>query len=187
MYTLIKDVQYAWRALFKRPLLTLTVATTLGLGLGANAAIFNLIDRLVLRPYPLDNPESMVLLAESGPRLQYKQEAVSPANFFDWRAETRTLTSLSAYAWWDANLLERGDPERLPGFQVTGGFFEAMSVQPALGRTFVHDDETFGRHHVVILSDGLWKRRFDGDPSVVGRTVTVSRSRCRCSSPPFSA
>jgi putative ABC transport system permease protein len=173
MYTLVKDVQYAWRALFKRQLLTLTVALTLGLGLGANAAVFNLIDRLVLRPYPLDDPDSMVLLAESGPRLEYKQEAVSPANFFDWRAQTQTLTSLSAHAWWDANLVERGDPERLPGFQITSGYFEAMRVQPALGRTFVRDDETFGRHRVVILSDALWKRRFDSDPSVLGRTIIV--------------
>ena len=173
MCTVMKDVQYAWRALFKRPLLTLTVAITLGLGLGANAAIFNLIDRLVLRPYPLDDPDSMVLLSETGPRLQFKQEAVSPANFFDWRAQTQTLTSLSAHAWWDANLVERGDPERLPGFQITSGYFEAMRVQPALGRTFVRDDETFGRHRVVMLSDALWKRRFDGDPSVLGRTIIV--------------
>jgi putative ABC transport system permease protein len=173
MFTLMKDVRYAWRALFKRPLLTLTVATTLALGLGANAAIFNLIDRLILRPYPLDDPDTVVLLSETSPRLQNRKEAVSPANFFDWRAQTRTLTFMSAYAWWDANLVERGEPERLPGFQITSGFFEAMRVQPALGRTFLRDDETFGRHRVVILSDALWKRRFDADPSVVGRTVIV--------------
>ncbi len=169
----MKDVRYAWRALFKRPLLTLTVTATLALGLGANAAIFNLIDRLVLRPYPLADPDSVVLLAETGPHLEFKKEAVSPANFLDWREQTRTLTFLSAYAWWDANLVERGEPERLPGFQTTSGFFEALEVKPALGRTFVRDDETFGRHHVVILSDALWKRRFDGDPSVVGRTITM--------------
>ena len=173
MSTLMKDVRYAWRALFKRPLLTLTVAATLAVGLGANAAIFNLIDRLILRPFPLDDPDAVILLSETGPRLQERKEAVSPANFFDWRAQTRTLTFVSAYAWWDANLVERGDPERLPGFRITSGFFEAMRVQPALGRTFVRDDETFGRHHVVILSDALWKRRFGADPSVVGRTVIV--------------
>lgn len=132
MSTLMKDVRYAWRALFKRPLLTLTVATTLAVGLGANAAIFNLIDRLILRPYPLEDPDGVVLLSETGPRLQDRKEAVSPANFFDWRAQTRTLTFVSAYAWWDANLVERGDPERLPGFQITSGFFEAMRVQPAV-------------------------------------------------------
>jgi putative ABC transport system permease protein len=173
MFTVLRDVRYGWRALFKRPLVTLTVTATLALGLGANASIFNLIDRLVLRPYPLDDPDSVVLLAETGPRLGDRKEAVSPANFFDWRTETRTLTSLSAFAWWDANLAERNEPERLPGFQVTSGFFEALKMQPALGRSFVRDDETFGRHRVVILSDALWKRRFDADPSAVGRTATV--------------
>ena len=169
----LKDIQYAWRALFKRPLLTLTVTMTLALGLGANAAIFNLIDRLVLRPYPLDDPDTVVLLSESGPNLDYKKESVSPANFLDWRTESRTLAFLSAYAWWDPNLVERGEPERLAGFRVTSGLFEALNVRPALGRTFVRDDETFGRHRVVILSDELWRRRFDAAPSVIGRSVIV--------------
>jgi putative ABC transport system permease protein len=173
MSALLKEIQYGWRALLRRPLLTLTVAATLGLGLGANAAIFNLIDRLVLRPYPLDDPDSVVLLSETGPGLEFKKESVSPANFFDWRAETRTLDFLSAYVWWDANLVDRGNPERLPGFQTTSGLFEALGVRPSLGRTFVRDDETFGRHHVVIISDALWKRRFAADPSVIGRTVIV--------------
>lgn len=173
MSALLKEIQYGWRALFKRPLLTLTVVATLALGLGANAAIFNLIDRLVLRPYPLDDPDSVVLLSETGPGLEFKKESVSPANFFDWRAATRTLDHLSAFVWWDANLVDRGNPERLPGFQTTSGLFEALGVRPALGRTFVRDDETFGRHHVVIISDALWRRRFSADPSIIGRTVVV--------------
>jgi putative ABC transport system permease protein len=173
MSDLFKELRYSFRALVKRPLLTFTVTTTLALGLGANAAIFNLIDRLVLRPYPLENPDSIVLLAETGSDLEFKKEAVSPANFLDWRAETRTLDFLSGYVWWDANLVDRGNPERLPGFRITSGFFEALNARPALGRTFVRDDETFGRHQVVIISDGLWRRRFDANPSVIGRAVMV--------------
>jgi putative ABC transport system permease protein len=169
----LKEIQYGCRALVKRPLLTLTVIVTLALGLGANAAIFNLIDRLVLRPYPLDDPDSVVLLSETGPGLEFTKESVSPANFYDVRAASRTLENLSAYVWWDANLVDRGNPERLPGFRITSGLFEALGVRPALGRTFVRDDETYGRHHVVIIGDGLWKRRFAADPSVVGRTVMV--------------
>ena len=173
MRTLAKDVKYAWRSLMKRPLLTLTVALTLGLGLGANAAIFNLIDRLVLRPYPLEDPDRVVLFSETGPTELYKKESVAPANFYDWRSAMTTIEFTSAYAYWDANIVERNQPERLQGDFVTAGFFEALSVRPALGRTFVHDDETFGRHHVVIISDRLWRRRFDADPSVVGRRVLV--------------
>ena len=92
MRIFLKDVRYAWRALFKRPLLTATVAGTLALGLGANAAIFNLIDRLVLRPYPFADPDRAVMLAETGPRLDFRKESVSPANFLDWRASADTMT-----------------------------------------------------------------------------------------------
>ena len=173
MYTLITDVRYAWRALFKRPLLTVTVTATLALGLGANAAIFNLIDKMVLRPYPLVDPDRTVLLAETGPRLEYRRDAVSLANFLDWRTSADTMTHLSAIEWWDANLVDREDPERLPGFFVSSDFFDVLGLRPALGRGFVHDDETFGRHHVVVIGDGLWKRRFDGDRAIVGRTIIV--------------
>jgi putative ABC transport system permease protein len=173
MLTAFKDVRYAWRALWKRPLLTLTVAATLALGLGANAAIFNLIDRMVLRPYPLVDPDRAVLLAETGPQIEFKKESVSLLNFQDWRAGADTLTHLSAIEWWDANLMDRDDPERLPGFRVSADFFEAIGVRPALGRGFVRDDETFGRHHVVVIGDALWKRRFDADPGIVGRSIIV--------------
>src|SRR5262249_56929677 len=87
--------------------------------------------------------------------------------------ETQASPALSAFAWWDANLVHANNPERLPGFQITAGLFEALNVRAAIGRTFVRDDETFGRHHLVILSDALWRRRFDGDPAIVGRSVIV--------------
>jgi len=171
--TMLKDVRYAWRGLFKRPLLTLTILLTLSLGLGANAAIFNLIDRLVLRPYAFADTDHTVMLTETGPGIEFNKESVSPANFLDWRASADTLTHLAALGWWDANLVEQDDPERLQGFQVSAPFFETLGVQPALGRGFVKDDETFGRHRVVVLGDALWKRRFNGDASVIGRAITV--------------
>ncbi len=173
MATLLKDVRYAWRSLLKRPLLTLTVAATLALGLGANAAIFNLIDRLVLRPFPALDPDNVVSIAETGPRLDYRRETVSPPNFLDWRKSADTVKSMSAILWWDANLLDRNDPERLQGMQVSAGFFDALGIHPALGRFFVQDDEIFGRHRVVVLSDALWKRRFEADPSIVGRRLII--------------
>ena len=173
MRIFFKDVRYAWRSLFKRPLLTVTVAATLALGLGANAAIFNIIDRLVLRPFPFADPDTVVMLSETGRGMDYRKESASPANFLDWRAESKTLAHLTAMGWWDANLLERNDPERVQGFRVSADFFDALGVRPALGRGFVRDEETFGRHHVVVLGNELWKRRFDGDPSIVGRAITL--------------
>ena len=173
MRIFLKDVVYAWRSLFKRPLLTLTVTATLALGLGANAAIFNLIDRLVLRPFPALDPDNVVMIAETGPRLIYKRETTSPANFLDWRASADTVTHMSAIQWWDANLLDKEDPERLQGMLVSSGFFDALGIRPALGRSFVRDDETFGRHRVVVLSDALWKRRFDADPNILSRRIVI--------------
>lgn len=173
MRIFFNDVKHAGRSLLKRPLLTLTVTLTLGLGLGANAAIFNLIDRLVLHPFVALDPDQVVMMAETGPGLDYRREAVSPANFLDWRAAADTLTQLSAFVWWDANLVERGDPERLQGTLVTSGFFDALGLRPALGRWFVRDDETFGRHRVVVISDELWNRRFAADPAIVGRRILV--------------
>ena len=173
MRIFLNDVKFAWRSLFKRPLLTLTVALTLALGLGANAAIFNLIDRLVLRPFPALDPDNVVMIAETGPRLSYRRETTSPANFLDWRASADTVTHMTAMLWWDANLVDRDDPERLQGARVSAGFFDALGIRPVLGRGFVRDDETFGRHQVVVISDVLWKRRFDGDPGVVGRSLMI--------------
>lgn len=173
MRIFFKDVRYAWRSLFKRPLLTGAVAATLALGLGANAAIFNLIDRLVLRPFPFADPGKVVMLAETGHGIEYRKESASPANFLDWRAQADTLADLTAMGWWDANLLDRGEPERVQGFQVSAGYFDALGVRPALGRGFVRDDETVGRHRVVVLSDELWQRRFQGDPAIVGRAITI--------------
>ena len=173
MQTWVNDIRYGWRGLRKRPLVTSTVAVTLALGLGANAAIFNLVDRLILRPYPVVDADRAVLLSETGPRIEYRRHSVSPANFLDWRATADTMQHVTAVQWWDANLVDRENPERLAGFKVSAGFFDALGTRPALGRGFVRDDETFGRHHVVVLSDVLWKRRFDGDPSIVGRSVIV--------------
>ncbi|HET7618771.1 MAG TPA: ABC transporter permease [Vicinamibacterales bacterium] len=173
MTSVLADLRYGFRSLRKRPGMTAVVAITLALGVGANATIFNVLDRLVLRPFPFDDPDRIVMLSETGPGIEYKKEAVSPANFLDWRRGADTIVHLTAMQWWDANLLDRGDPERVPGFQVSPGFFEALGMSPALGRGFVRDDETFGRHRVVVLGNTLWKRRFAADPGIVGRRITI--------------
>jgi putative ABC transport system permease protein len=170
---LLMEYRYAARSLLKRPAVTVVIVLTLALGLGANAAVFNIIDALVLRPFRLPDVESILMLAETGPGLQYRREAASPANFLDWRHRADTIQHLSALQWWDANLIANQEPERVQGFLVSSGFFDALQVRPALGRGFVHDDETRGRHRVVVLGDGLWRRRFGGDPAVVGQWVTL--------------
>ena len=134
MRIFLNDVKYAWRSLFKRPLLTATVALTLALGLGANAAIFNLIDRLVLRPFPRVDPDNVVMIAETGPRLSYRRETTSRRPTSSTGATSAdTVTHMSAMAWWDANLVEREDPERLQGAQVSSGLLR-RARHPARAR-----------------------------------------------------
>jgi putative ABC transport system permease protein len=168
-----QDLRYAFKILRRSPGFTFFAVLTIALGLGANAAIFNLIDRLVFHPLPFADRGRVVMLAETGPGLEFRKESISPANFLDWRQQADTMTQLTASAWWDANLLEKNDPERVQGARVSADYFDTLGVRPVLGRGFVKDDETFGRHHVVVLGDELWKRRFDGDPAMVGRSITI--------------
>ncbi len=173
MRTLMLDLRYGARSLRKRPAITAVIALTLALGLGANAAVFNLIDMLVLRPLPLPDVDRIVLLAETGPQIEFREESVAPATFLDWRQRADTIRHLTAIDWWDANLIEKQDPERLQGYLVSSTFFDALGVPPALGRGFIGDDETPGKQRVVVLGDGLWKRRFAADPHIVGRSITL--------------
>src|SRR5262245_48158408 len=169
------EIRLAFRALLKRPLVTLAIVATLALGLGANAAIFGVIDALVLRPFPMPDVDRLVMPVETVPNQDYTRETVAPADYLDWKRDTAqgALSALSAFAWWDASLVGREEPERLQGFRVTREFFGVMGVQPAIGRAFLPEEETAGNERRVILADQLWKRRFGADRSIIGQTVLL--------------
>jgi putative ABC transport system permease protein len=168
------DLRLAVRALAKRPWMSVAVVATLAIGIGANAAVFGVIDALLLRPFPFDDEERIVMPIETTPDSNYRRGTVSPANFLDWRRDLAgTIDELSACQWWDANLVGRDEPERVEGFHVSPNFFSALGVQPVLGRAFRPEEEARGRDAVAVLSDGLWKRRFGGDPSIVGQSIRV--------------
>jgi putative ABC transport system permease protein len=170
------EIRFALRSLAKRPLTTITVVVTLALALGANAAIFGVIDALVLRPFPMRDVDRIIMPVAEVPNQQFRQDTVSPADFLDWRRETATggaVERLAASQWWDASLVGQDEPERVLGFFVSTDFFAVMGVQPALGRAFLPEEETLGNERRVLLADGLWKRRFGGDPAVIGRSVLV--------------
>jgi putative ABC transport system permease protein len=174
MRTLPLDVRHALRALLKCPASTAVVVLTLALGLGANAAIFAIIDALVIRPFHFTDADRITLISETNPDgSDDRQETTSPANFLDWRRQVDAIQQLSAFEWWDVNLVGRDEPERVQGFQVSSGFFAALGVRPAAGRSFSTDDEVVGRHRVVVVGDGLWRRRFGADPAAVGRRIQL--------------
>ena len=171
--TLGLELRHAFRAILARPALSLTLATTLALGLGANAAIFAMIDALVLRPFTMPDQDRIVFLSHTRDGEIDRKETLSPADFLDLRAQADTLERIAAIEWWDANLVGRDEPEAVAGFKVSTDFFPALGVQPAHGRMFLRNEETLGQHTRVVLGHGLWKRRFAGDPAVVGSTVQI--------------
>jgi putative ABC transport system permease protein len=171
--TLGLELRHAFRAILKRPALSLTLAITLALGLGANASIFAMIDALVLRPFTMPDQDRIVFLSHTRDGEIDRKETVSPADFLDLRAQADTLEHIAAIEWWDANLVGRDEPEAVTGFKVSSDFFPALGVQPGQGRMFMRDEETLGRHTRVVLGHALWKRRFAADPAVVGSTVQI--------------
>ncbi len=168
------QLRLAVRALSQRLWMSAAVVLTLAVGIGANTAVFGMIEALVLHPYSVPDVDRVVMPIETAPDSHDRKNTVAPANFLDWRRDLAgTIDHLSAFQWWDATLAGRDEPERVLGFHVSAGFFSALGVPPILGRGFRVDEETRGRNAVVVLSDGLWKRRFGGDPSVVGRSIRL--------------
>jgi putative ABC transport system permease protein len=173
MHTIGIEVRYAFRALFARPGITALIVLSLALGLGANATIFALIDALVIHPFPFPGVERVVLVAETSPVTEFKQESVAAANFLDWRKQANAFQSLVAMRWWDVSVLGRDEPESVQGFRVSPDFFRVLGVQPALGRGFLPEEEVPGRHRRAVLGHGVWQRRFGGDPGILGHTITL--------------
>jgi putative ABC transport system permease protein len=169
---LARDVRYAVRVLAGAPGFAAAAIVTLALGIGANAAIFSVIDAVLLRPLPYADPDRLVLVGERAPDGQ--AENVGYSTFLDWRERSRSFDELALVRSWLPTLTANGEPERIAGMRVSSNFFHTLGVRPALGRDFRADDDTPERRRVVLISDGLWRRRFNADPSVVGRVVALS-------------
>jgi putative ABC transport system permease protein len=172
LQTLRNDVRYALRLLRRSPGFAGATILTLALSIGADAAIFSAVQGVLISPLPYPEPDRLVRLFEEAPTTPHFPMA--PADFRDYRAELQTFEGLAAYLRSDLQLGDAARPEHLRGMQVTAGFFRLLGYQPLFGREFELDDELPGRNEVVILSHGLWMRRFDGDGSVIGRSVRLS-------------
>jgi putative ABC transport system permease protein len=174
--TLAQDVRYALRALRRSPGFTLVAVLTLALGIGANSAIFSVVNSVLFTPLPYRDPGRLVLVWErKGPSIH---NVVNPANYMDWHDRATSFSSLSALAW--AGLTFTGDqPERVRGRSVTPDFFATLGASPLLGRTFTAEESRPHAAPVIVLSEGLWKRRFAADPGIIGRAVPVSGGTAR--------
>jgi len=172
MGTLLQDIRFGLRVLWKSKGFTAVAVVTLALGIGANTAIFSVVDAVLLRPLSYREPDRMVALWENVPAKGGKWR-VAPANFLDWKEQNQVFEEVSAFSASGFNLTGGGEPEQLRGARVSGGYFGVLGVYPALGRAFSPEEHEPGKGQVVILGHGLWERRFGSDPNVVGQTITL--------------
>jgi predicted permease len=175
--TLIADLRYATRVLARTPSFTLAVVAVLALGIGANAAIFSLVNGVLLRPLPFAEPDGIVRLFHAPPQNAFpgiRRFPLSPANFYDWQRSARQFEAMAMYRFRQFALTGSGEAESIVAGAVGPGFFRILRAQPALGRVFLDEEDVPGRSHVVVLSDGFWKRRFGARPDVVGQTLTLN-------------
>ena len=165
--TVAQDVRYGLRTLARAPGFTVAAVLALALGIGATTAIFSVVDAVLLRPLPYDHPDrlAVVLTRGTGP--------VAPGNFVDWRRDASSFDRMGAAESWGTNLGGEGRPEHVEGVRVTSDIFPLLGVRPQLGRIFTPDEDQPGKAQVVVLGHRLWQRRFGGDASVVGRSITL--------------
>jgi len=160
--------------LLKNPGFAVVAVIALALGIGANAAIFSVVNTVLLRALPYTDPDRLMIVEENKPP-QFPSFSSSPGNFLDWQKQSTVFERLAAVGGTSYNLVGEGaEPERLHGARVSAGLFELLGAAPARGSTFLDEQDQPGHEYVVILSDGLWKRRFASDPNVVGQTITLS-------------
>ncbi len=171
---MFQDLRYGARMLLKNPGFTLIAALTLALGIGANSAIFSVASALLLKPLPFDHLDRLVALRERLPNQGLKATAVSPADFHDWRNGNTVFQEIVAYRVRDVTLTEVGEPELARGAFVSADFFEALEVKTVRGRALLPEEDQPGRDQVAAIGHGLWRRRFGGDPNMVGATIKIN-------------
>jgi putative ABC transport system permease protein len=172
---LLQDLRYAFRGLARRPGFTAVAVITLSLGIGATTAIFSVVQAVLLRPLEYDGADRIMKIV-GWERDERELNNLSPADFLDYRRDATTFASMGANGFVGLATIGggTGEAERVGSVQVTDGFFDTLRVRPQLGRLFVPEDDRPGAARVVVLSDGMWRRRFGGDPSIVGRSITFN-------------
>jgi len=174
MERLLQDLRHATRVLLKTPGYTFIIIFTLAVGIGANTAMFSIVNGVLLEGLPFPDAERIVDLNEVE-RADRTRGAVAPATFIDWRTQSTTIEVMSAYRQRTFNVaLSAGEPERLPGASTSSTFFDVLGVAPILGRQFTRDDAEPGRGQNVVLSYGFWQRRFGGSPDAINQTIRLN-------------
>ena len=171
MEAIIRDLRYGLRMLTKQPMFSLIAILALGLGIRANSAIFSVVNAVLLRPMPYDNPNRLVRIWEK--RSDLAKSKVSMADFRDWQNQNNIFEQIAAFQSGDYNLTGINEPEQIQGAAVSANLFSVLRVQPQIGRNFLPEEEKPNSNAVVIISHGMWGRRFGSDPALVGKTISI--------------
>ncbi len=177
MANLTQDIRYACRTLRKSPGFTAVAVLVLALGIGANTAIFSVVNAVLLRPLPFEQPDQLMQIWHVPPQASFPGIplfTVSPANFLDWRSQNHSFEGMSAYGFGRYTLTGTGHPEAIRTVAVTRGFFSILRAQPLLGRVLLDDEDSPGREHSVVLSYGLWRSAFGGNRDIVGKNIQLN-------------
>ncbi|HEX8651884.1 MAG TPA: ABC transporter permease [Pyrinomonadaceae bacterium] len=174
MRTLWQDLRYSARALLLKPGFAAVAILTIGLGIGATSTIFSFVNGILLRPLPYQHPEQLVLVDETSLNRGVASMGVSFPNFVDWREQNHVFENIAAYTDDSFTLTGDGEPEQLPGGEISYGTFETLGIAPLLGRTFLAEEDRPDYDTVAILSYGLWQRRFGGNPKIIGQTINLN-------------
>jgi len=173
MGSLGNQLRQVFRRLGRTPMFTIVTLVTLGVGIGANTAIFSVIESVVLEPLPYPHSEQLVDVSHSAPGLNIKNIGASPSNYFIYREQARTIQDIGMYQSDSVSVTGVAEPEQVPALNVTDGMLPILGVPPALGRSFNREDDTPSGPNVVMLTYGYWQRKFGGSPSAIGRSITV--------------
>jgi len=179
MATLWQDLSYGFRIAIRNPIFSLVVVLTLALGIGANAAIFSVVNAVLLRPLPYPQSDRLVMLFSAWPSQGIPRSGSALPDYRVYRDQNQTLEGLAGFFYGDVNLsVANQTPERVQGARITANLFPVLHVAPILGQNFLPEDEKWGQHRVVLLSYGLWQRQFGGDANIVGRQINISGRPC---------
>src|SRR5271154_3116295 len=175
MSNLLQDIRFGLRMLVKSPGFTCFAIFVLALGIAANTAIFSVADTVLLRPLPYRDAGRLVMVWEDASAFGFPRDTPAPGNFADWKARNQVFEDMAASAFSGSfNLTGEGNPEEIPGDFVTANLFSVLGARPALGRDFSASDDAPGAPRVVILSQGLFQRRFGGDPKIIGKQLWLN-------------
>src|SRR5687767_4866631 len=174
MNNLIQDIRYSLRGLLRQPAFAIVAVISLALGIGANTAIFSLVNAVLLKPLTFADADRLAVIWEANPARDVTQDEVAVGNYVDWKAQNSVFDEMAAVGFRSFNITGDGEPEKVLANAATQNFFSLLGVTPALGRNFLPDEEKADGSKVMILSYGLWQRRYGGDPDILGKHITLN-------------